>query len=100
MGVYQSFSGREAQVSYAATNSIALMANYNNMRAKKTTYSLENYNIDKHYFGEVGLGLYKKDTAKKGKIREVFFIVGKGMTSHYWQGLDSSSKLLTSFRQG
>ena len=60
----------------AVTNSLALLANYNNMGARNDG----GFYIDKHIFREIGAGLYRKN--KKGKTEEIFLVIGNGMTSH------------------
>ncbi len=100
LGVHHSFSGPEAQVCYAPVKNVALMANYYNNGSQTTTYVKDiNYTIDKRYFGELGIGLYKKPKGPNGYLSEVFFLVGKGVNSHFWQGLDSLKTISTEFRQ-
>ena len=61
LGADISFTGYDCQASYALTNKIAVIANYGNISLKpagaSTYYSSTNYSIDKHSFGEVGVGL-------------------------------------------
>jgi hypothetical protein len=55
-----SFNGLEGQAAYALTNKIALLANYSDMGLQKKEYSSVNYEIKKHYFREIGAGVYRK----------------------------------------
>jgi len=98
---HESLNGPEGQVSYAITKNIGVMANYQNKGEKRTDYSAINYEINKHYFGEAGVGLYNFKTDDSKKIyRDLFFLAGQGMTSHFVQGLDSSQKNISvQFRQ-
>jgi len=74
---HKSFNGLEGQAATAFTNHIALLANYCNIGSK--IKDEKNY-VDKHIFKEIGVGLYKKTVT--GKYREVFLMLGKGMTAH------------------
>ena len=101
IAAHESFNGPEGQASYSITKNIGAMANYQNKGEKRTDFSTVNYEINKHYFGEVGVGIYdfKKDDSKKN-YKDLFFLAGQGMTSHYVQGLDSSQKNISvQFRQ-
>ncbi len=94
---HASFIGFDGQISYAATKQIALIANYSDIGTKKVTYSSDNYQIDKHYFWEAGVGYYKK-TSKHLYI-DFFILGGNGLTSHFVQGLDTAKKLTTFYRR-
>lgn len=76
-----SFSGLEGQGAYALTDKIAIAASYANLGTKKEIYSTNNYEITKHFFGEVGAGIFQ--SKEKNKVRELFLFVGKGKTSHF-----------------
>jgi hypothetical protein len=79
-----SFSGFEGQSCYTLTDKIAVLADYNTDRAGATRAS-------KHYFGEVGVGLYKSaESDSNRKVRELFFLAGNGKTSQFEQN-DTSS---------
>lgn len=100
LAAHESFNGPEGQAAYSFTNNFALIANYNLPTERKTTYSDINYEINKHYFGEVGLGLFKKRTAaSNGNIKEIFVLAGKGMTSHFVQFRDSAYNISSEYRQ-
>jgi hypothetical protein len=88
LGGHVSFNGLDVQAAYALTNKIALMANYSDMGKKKEEYSSINYAVDKHNFKEIGAGIYKNTTS--GKLREVYLLAGKGMTSHFVMGRNSA----------
>jgi hypothetical protein len=82
-----SFSGLEGQAAYALTNNIALLANYSDIGTKREQFTSTNYRIRKHYFKEIGAGVYKKSTS--GNIRELFVFAGKGMTSEFVGSISS-----------
>jgi hypothetical protein len=101
IAAHESLNGPEGQASYSITKDIGVIANYQNKGEKRTDFSAVNYEINKHYFGEAGLGLYeyKVDGSTKS-YKDVFFLAGQGMTSRYVQGLDSSQKNISvQFRQ-
>ena len=90
---HESLNGPEGQVSYSITKNIGVMANYQNRGEKRTDFSVLNYEINKHYFGEAGMGLYQyKVDGSRNIYKDVFFLVGQGMTSNYVQILDSTKK--------
>lgn len=86
IGGYFSFNGYDGQVSYALTNNIVLVANYNDLGIKRDVAGY-NYSIDKHNFGEVGAGYFTRITEEW--IGELFVIAGKGKTSHFFTGIVS-----------
>lgn len=86
-----SFNGLEGQAAYGLTNKLALLANYSNMGTKKSVYSSFNYETRKHFFEEIGAGVYKNNAS--GKIRDLFAFVGKGMTSHFVTGRNSAGTI-------
>ncbi len=91
------FTGYDLQLAFALTNKIAVLANYSDLGTKREDFSSINFIIDKHHFYEIGAGYFKKNT--KGLISEYFLNVGRGMTSHYYQGMDNAQKLSNSFQQ-
>ena len=97
IGGHASFTGVDGQASYAITKNVALMANYSNIGTKKISYSSVNFSIDKHYFGEGGIGYFKKTS--KDLFMDFFLIAGNGMTSNFVQGLDTVKKITTQYRQ-
>lgn len=94
---HATFTGFDGQLSYAPTKQFALLANYSDMGTKKVTYSSDNYSIDKHYFGEAGIGYYKKTS--NNLYTDFFILAGNGMTSHFVQGLDAAKKVTTFYKQ-
>lgn len=91
------YNGYDLQMALALTNKIAVLANYSDLGSKREDYSYLNYTIDNHHFYEIGMGCFKKNTS--GLISEYFFNVGKGMTSHFYQGMDNSQKLTSKFQE-
>lgn len=93
IGGHLSTNGYDAQASYSLTNKIGILLNYTNLGVKRKEYSLINYTIDKHSFGEFGTGYYRKN--KNGFTQEYFLLVGQGFSSRYATGgsvfTDSSS---------
>ncbi len=86
-GVHVGFTGHDGQIGCSLTDHVALMANYNDMGTRKVTYSLTNYEINKHHFGEIGAGYFTKNT--NGLIYEFFLLAGKGWSYHYVTGGDT-----------
>ncbi len=87
IGAHVGFTGYDAQGSYALTNHIGIIANYNDMGTKEVVYSKVNHSVDKHNFGEFGAGYYLKN--KSGWIMEFFALAGKGYSSHLVYGGDT-----------
>jgi|GEM_PF-1261657 len=99
-GVYEGFSGNEAQASYSVTDKVGILANYNSPRSKKVVYAGLNYSETNHYFGEAGIGLFRPKKDSGNKIRELFLLVGNGMTSYYVQSdADSTGYIDKNFKQ-
>ena len=97
IGGYSSFMGLDAQASYALTNKLALMANYSDRGEDKRVNSTVNYEIDKHRFGELGIGYFKK--TPKGKFVDYFFLAGQGKTSHFVQGGNGTGQITTFYKE-
>ncbi len=91
------FTGYDGQLAYAMTKKIAIIANYSDLGTKQINYSSENYTINKHNFYEMGVGCFKKN--KSALTSEYFLIAGKGTTSRYNQGLDTSMKISSTFQK-
>jgi hypothetical protein len=89
-----SFNGLEGQAAYALTNKIALLANYSDMGLQKKEYSSVNYEIKKHYFREIGAGVYRKTAS--GTIRELYVLAGKGMTSRFLMAKNAAGVISSS----
>lgn len=97
VGGYISLNGLEGQLSYALTQHMALIANYQNLGTRTTVHSSSNKETTKHYFGEGGIGYYKKTPAER--YFDIMAIGGQGMTSHAYQGLDQSNNTITHYRE-
>lgn len=85
-----SFNGLEGQLAFAPIKHFALLANYSDMGEDKINNG--NY-IDRHYFKEIGAGLFR--TSANGNIQEIFLLFGNGMTSHISQNADSAGVYLS-----
>ncbi|MCF8429347.1 MAG: hypothetical protein K9G64_04375 [Bacteroidia bacterium] len=88
IGVHQSFSGLEAQASLSVTDKIAVLANYCDLGEKKNVYSSDNFSVNKHYFSEIGIGVYKKKSHQSNSIKEFFLLGGNGKTSYYVESMN------------
>ncbi|MCW3122066.1 MAG: hypothetical protein JWQ38_1558 [Flavipsychrobacter sp.] len=98
LGVHQSFTAPEAQGSFSLSNKVAVLANYSNFGERSYYYSATNFEKNKHYFGEVGVGLYRKADSLK-KVREVFLLGGKGYTSHFDRSIYAAGNVKDYIRQ-
>lgn len=94
---HASFSGLDGQASYAITNHIAVMANYSHLGEDKETYSASNYELNKHHFGEMGIGYFKK--TRNGNFADYFFLAGQGKTSHFVQSGNASGQIRSNNRE-
>ena len=91
-GIHESASGPEAQASYSLTDKVVVLANYNNSGLHTEQYSSTNYSQRQHYFGEVGMGLYRnRKVDSSNKAREIFVLAGIGQTYFYNASLGSNS---------
>ncbi len=103
LGAHLSYTGVEGQASYAVTDNKALMVNYNYKGETKTEYQANNFEKNRHNFGEIGFGFYKKKTTENENanriIKELFFIIGQGNTLHFVQSIDSAGAINTSFKE-
>ena len=94
IGGHISFNGLEGQAGYALTKKIALLANYADMGTRKEEYSANNYEIRKHNFKEIAAGMYKNTAS--GRIRELYILAGKGMTSRFRTGQNAAGVIYQS----
>lgn len=79
IGGYSGFSGNEVQVSYAATNKFALLANAGCFNCKSGDEK-KHYGFDRHGFKEIGIGYFKK--MERDFNYEIYFGAGNGFTTH------------------
>ena len=94
IGGHIGFNGLEGQAAYALTNKIALLANYSDIGIQKEESSSR---VRKHRFGEIGAGVYKKTTS--GRVQELYFLAGKGMTARFVMPGNSGGVMAPSSRK-
>ncbi len=81
LGGHASFTGIEGQGSYAISNKIAIMGNFNYLPTKTKTFSPNNFTIQKHHFAEIGIGYYKN--IPRNRVFKIFLLAGQGSTSNF-----------------
>ena len=87
-GLYEGFNGTDLQASYAVSNNLGFVLNYNLPITNRTDYSAINYNEQKHSLIEAGLGISKNLKNKhKNIIGELIVLAGKGEYNKIDQGL-------------